>query len=471
MPNQQIGAAAARLGTEKVGKLLLQFSIPAIVGMLVQALYNIVDRFWVGRGVGEIALGGLSLCLPLMTITMAFSMLFGMGSANLISLRLGEGKKDEAENALNHNLLLLAGFGLLMMVLQLRFLDPLMSILGAQPGSQSLVYARSYYAIICYGQIFSMVGFGFSNCTRAQGFPNITMIGMFIGAGLNMILDPIFIILMGWGVEGAAWATIISQTASCIFLLIFAVNKRAVVRLHPSHFHPSWKIVMTIIAFGSSQFLMQFVMSAIQLLVNSSFGWYGARDLGVANGGDIALSGANIVGSVTMLVLMPIFGLNQGGQPIMGFNYGAKQYRRVLQAFKCVVIAATAITTVGWLVCQLFPQEIIRLFAPHGSPALMRFAPLAMRAQNVFLLTVGFQIVAGNMFVVTGRPKMSIFLSLIRQMIVLIPCLLIFGRLWGLWGILAAQPVSDFIALLIIGIVTIREVKHLQKAALGEQQG
>jgi putative MATE family efflux protein len=242
--------AADRLGTEGVGRLLWRFSLPAITGMLVNALYNVVDRVFVGRGVNEVALGGLSLVMPLMTVSMAFAMLFGVGSANMISMRLGQGRREDAENALNHCLRLLIIAGLCTMGAGLLFIDPLLSILGAQEGSAALGYARNYYRIILLGQVFSMVGFGFSHCTRAQGFPTITMISMFIGAGMNIVLDPLFIFVFGWGVEGAAWATIISQFVSAIWILSFNLGKKAVIRLRLRTFRLSPAIIFQIMAFG-----------------------------------------------------------------------------------------------------------------------------------------------------------------------------------------------------------------------------
>jgi putative MATE family efflux protein len=456
--------AASRLGMENIGKLLIRFSIPAITGMIVNALYNVVDRIFVGRGVNEVALGGLSLVLPLMTISMAFSMLFGIGAANMISIRLGQGRRDEAENALNHCFWLLIGVGIILMTVELIFLDPILSLLGAQEGSVSLGYARSYYRIILFGQVFLMVGFGFSHCTRAQGFPTITMLSMFIGAGMNIILDPIFIFIFGWGVEGAAWATIISQLAAAVWILSFNFSKKAVIRLRLKTFKPALNIVGQIMIFGSAQFFLQFAMSAVQLIFNSSMGWYGVAALGVANGGDIALSGMNINGSITMLILMPIFGINQGAQPILGFNYGAKKYHRVLKTYLGAVSAATAVATVGFILAELFPVQLVRLFAPNGSPALMSFAPRAMRIMMLLLPLNGFQIVSANFFVVTGRPKTSIVLSMLRQCIALIPCILIFGRLWGLWGATAAAPVADGFSFLCTGIMIIFELKKLRSA-------
>jgi putative MATE family efflux protein len=454
--------AAARLGTDPVGKLLLRFSIPAITGMLVNALYNVVDRIFVGQGVNEIALGGLSLVLPLMTIAMAFAMLFGIGAANMISMRLGEGRRQDAENALNHCFFLLCGIGLLITAAGLIFLEPILSLLGAQDGSEALGYARNYFRIILYGMVFFMLGFGFSHCTRAQGFPTITMISMILGAVLNIILDPIFIFVFNWGVEGAAWATIISQFVSALWILWFNISKKAVIKLRLKSFRPSLEIITQIMAFGSAQFLLQFLMSAVQLLYNTSMGWYGAEALGVANGGDIALSGMNINGSIMMLILMPVFGINQGAQPILGFNYGAKKFNRVLRAYIGAIAAATAICILGFAVAELFPVQLVRIFAPAGSPAMMRFAPRAMRIMLLLLPLTGFQIVSANFFVVTGRPKVSIFLSMLRQCIALIPCMIIFGKVWGLWGVVASAPVADTAAFFFTGVMIIFELRKLR---------
>ena len=453
--------AASRLGTEPVGKLLLQFSIPAITGMLTNALYNVVDRVWVGRGVNEIALGGLSLVLPLMTITMAFSMLFGIGSANLISMRLGQGRKKDAENALNHCFFLLVIVALLLMFLELIFLDEILRRMGAGAGTGTLDYARRYYRIILYGHVFMMVGFGYSHCTRAQGFPKITMLAMIIGAGTNMILDPIFILVFGWGVEGAAWATIISQLLSAVWILSFNLSKKSVIHLNFKNFRPSLRTVLDIMSFGSSSFLLQFAMSTVQLLINMSLGWYGAGTLG-EGGGDIALSGLNINMSITMLIFMPIFGINQGAQPILGFNYGAKKFDRVRKAFLLAITGATGICLLGFSMGQLIPHLLIRIFTPEGSPTLLHFAPIALKVLTITMPINGFTVIATNFFVVTGRPKISIFLSMLRQVIALIPCLLIFGRIWGLWGVVAAVPSADTFAFICTGLMILTELRKLK---------
>jgi len=460
---QQKPDAANRLGTDSIASLLFKFSIPAITGMVVNALYNIVDRIFIGHAVNEIALGGISLVLPMMTIGLAFSMLFGIGAANMISMRLGQGKRHEAEKAINHCFFLLIGAGILMTFLGLLFLDNILSVMGAAKGSEALAFAREYFRITLYGTVFSMLSFGLSHCTRAQGFPKITMIGMILGAVLNIIFDALFILVFQWGVEGAAWATVVSQFIVTVYILFFAMSRKAIVKLKPRIFKPEIAIILQIMAFGSAQFLLQFLMSAVQLLNNMSMGWYGAAALRVENGGDIALSGMNIFGAILMLILMPVFGINQGAQPILGFNYGAQKFDRVLRAYLGAIAAGTLICVFGFTVVMIFPVQLVRIFAPDGSPALMEFAPRAMRTMMLLLPLSGFQVISTNFFVVTGRPKISIFLSMLRQCIALIPCILIFGRVWGLWGVIAAAPVADGFSFLITSFLIFFEIKKLRR--------
>ena len=232
------GDAATRLGVEPVGKLLAQFSLPAMTGMIVNALYNIVDRIFVGRAVGEAALGGLALVMPVMTIVMAFSVLFGIGSANLISMRLGQERREEAENALNHCFWLLILSGALLTVLGVLFIEPILSMLGAQEGSASVDYARRFLRIILFGAVFFMMGLGFSHCTRAQGFPTVSMLSFVLGAAVNVVLVPIFLFVCGWNVEGAALGTVIAQAATVVFILAFGFSKKAVLRLRPFSIKP-----------------------------------------------------------------------------------------------------------------------------------------------------------------------------------------------------------------------------------------
>jgi Na+-driven multidrug efflux pump len=335
--------------------------------------------------------------------------------------------------------------------------------LGAQEGSLSLDYGRRYFEIILYGSMFNMVGFGMSHCTRAQGFPLMTMTAMFIGAGMNMILDPLFIFVFHWGVEGAAWATIFSQFCSSSFIVYFVVSKKAVVRLNFKIFKPSLRIVTQIMGFGSANCLMQLAMASVGFVVNWSMSKYGASSLGVENGGDIALSGMNIVQSLAMLILMPTFGINQGAQPVLGYNYGAQKFDRVRRAYNTAVGGASIICILGFIGCQLFSLPLIHIFAPDGSAALIYFAPLALRVGTIILPFIGFQAVSSNFFAVTGRPKVSSVLALLRQVIVLIPCLFIFGRLWGLDGLICATPVADGVAVVVTAVFIVKELKKLGK--------
>jgi len=456
--------AADRLGTEPIGKLLLRFSIPAITGMLVSALYNVVDRIFIGQAVGEMALGGLSLVLPLMTVSLAFAMLFGIGAANMISMRLGQGRKQDAENALAHCFFLLLGTGILMTVLGIIFLEPILSLMGAPEGSEALGYARGYFRVILFASVFGLLSFGLSHCTRAQGFPIITMIALLIGAVLNIVFDALFILVFDWGVEGAGWATVVAQGVSMVWILRFCLGKKAGVRLNLKTFKPSLAIVLQIVSFGSAHFLFQITMSAVQLLYNLSMGWYGATALGVANGGDIALAGQNIVGVIHMLILMPIFGINQGAQPLLGYNYGAKKFNRVMRTYLLAVAAGTVVCTIGFIVTMLFPSQLVGMFVSNGDPVLMYFAPRSMRIMFLLLPTAAFLIISTTFFVVTGRPKISIFLALLRQCLLLVPLIFIFGRSWGLWGVIAAAPVSDTIALFITGTMIFFELRKLRNA-------
>ena len=456
--------AANKLGAEPVGRLLLRFSIPAMTGMVLNALYNVVDRIFVGRGVGEIALGGLSLVNPLMTLTMAFSMLFGLGAANMISMRLGQKRRGDAESALRHGFCLLILSSALIILVEVLFFDHIIALLGAKGDSLALGYAERYYRIILGGTAFFMVSFGLSHCARAQGFPLISMIGMIIGALTNTALDPLFIFGFGWGVEGAAWATLISWTLSSIWVLRFCAGKKALIRLRLVRERPSWAVMRSILSFGSPQFLMQIAIAAVLLLFNYSMGWYGVAALGREDGSDIAQAAMNVVQTVTMLILMPVFGINQGAQPVLGFNYGAKNFARVKKAFLGAVAAASIICVAGFLVVEIAPVFIVRLFAPEGSREFIELSAWALRIANLSLAIDGFQIVSSNMFVVTGRPRTSIVLSLTRQVLALIPLMLIFGRLWGLHGVVYSMPAADIISAALTAVFVVIELKKINAA-------
>ncbi len=459
---------ANRLGVKPIPKLLLSFTLPAITGMIVNALYNVADRIFVGQGVAEAAIGGLTVAGPPMMVSFAFAMLFGPGAANLISLRLGEKRKEDAQQILNHCFVLLAIAGVIIMGIGLLFTKQILVLFGGQEGSASLEYAIQYYRIVLLGTPFQLIGFGMSHSTRAQGFPKMTMIAMLIGAITNIILDPIFIFAFKWGVEGAAIATVIAQFFSMTFILYFVLSKKAILRLSLKGFKLKLPITGQIMAAGSAQFALNLAASFVSLLYNVNISSAGIAYFGSETGGDSALTAIGIINSFSMLIMMPVFGINQGAQPLLGYNYGAKQFKRVLETLKYAVIAATVLTCLGFVFSVGFPSQVLWLFAPDATSELKTIATIAIRLTFMFFPVIGFQVVFSNYFIVTGKPKISMFLTLSRQLIVLAPCILIFSHFWGLMGIIWAAPVSDLVSTVLTLILSAREIKRLKIQAEGE---
>lgn len=437
---------AERLGQDRILPLLLSFSIPAIVGMLVQALYNVVDRIFVGNGVGPLGLAGLAVVFPVMLVQMGFSMLIGLGATALISIRLGEGRRADAEKIMSNALGMLVLIALVLTVLGIAFLDPLVRVLGAS--ELVLPFAEDYLSIILYGTVFQAVGFGLYHMIRAQGHPKTAMASMIVGAITNTILDPIFIFVLGWGVKGAAVATVLSQIVSAIWVLAFFLQGKSQLKLDLRNaFKIEWPVVLQIVAIGFSPFAMQLAASLQNLILNQSLAAYG---------GDLAISAMGIVFSVNTLFLMPVFGINQGSQPVIGYNYGAKQYARVREAFFWAVAGATILVTLGFLSTRLIPVQLVSLFGKHD-PELMDLGIRTMKLVMLFFPIIGLQIVGANYFQAVGKPKKSAFLSLSRQVLLLIPLLLILPRFRGLNGVFLAFPIADGAATMITGSLLKRE--------------
>lgn len=454
---QKVDNRSKRLGEEKVLSLLIKFSIPAVVGMLVNALYNVVDRIFVGRGVGSLAIAGIVVGFPLMILLMAFGMLIGIGGTALVSIRLGEGKKEEAEKILGNSLILLAVIPVIIIVLGLLFMDTILGWFGASEAV--LPYAKSYLTIILYGAVFQTVGFGLNNFIRGEGNPQMAMMTMLIGAILNTVLDPIFIFTFNMGIEGAALATIISQAVSAIWVLHYFLKGKSLLKFRRSNLKLDMSIVKGIIAIGLAPFALQIAASVQTAIMNTSLLRYG---------GDVAISGMGVINSIAMLILMPVFGINQGAQPIIGFNYGAKKFDRVKSALKLAIAAATIVVLTGYIGVMLFPHELIRMFNDKDD-ALIEFGVRAIRIFLIFLPIIGFQIVSSNYFQAVGKPKKAMFLSLSRQVIILIPSLLILPTFFGLNGILYAGPFSDLVASVVTGILLFNELRHLEEKHLEMQ--
>ncbi len=444
---------AQRLGSEPIIRLLIKFSIPAMVGMIVNALYNIVDRIFIGRGVDSVAIGGIFVGMPLMLILMAFAMLVGIGGNTLVSIRLGEDKKEEADKIANNSLLLLFGIGIVLSITGHIFLKPILVLFGAS--ESNIGYAMDYLRIILIGAPFQAVGFGMNNFIRGEGNPKIAMFTMLIGAILNIILDPIFIFVFNMGVQGAALATIISQFVSAMWVLRYFLSGKSILTIGIKYMKLEFNIVKKIITNGFAPFSMQIAASMVTALYNNNLQTYG---------GDLAVSTMGVINSVSMMILMPIFGLNQGAQPIMGFNYGARNYDRVKKALIYSIIAATTITSFGFIIVQFFPDLIVKLFVgeTENAPKMMEIAIPAMKRVLMMLPILGFQIISTSYFQATGRPKQAMLLSLSRQVLFLIPLILILPPIFGLIGVWSAGPTADLLSSLVTAVLIIGSIKHLK---------
>ena len=431
----------------------MKFSIPAIVGMLVNALYNVVDRVFIGQipgGVGKIALSGVTVTFPIATIILAFGMLVGIGTAALVSIKLGQQKKEEAEHILGNALTLIILISITVTVVGLIFLEPMLLKFGASEAT--LPYAKQYITIILIGVVFQNVGFGLNNTIRSEGNPRIAMYTMLIGGILNTILDPIFIFVFHMGVRGAAIATVISQAVNTIWVLSYFFSGKSVLKIRYKNLKLKTKVVKSIFAIGLSPFSMQIAASVVAIISNRSLAKYS---------GDLAIGAMGVITSTSMLVLMPIFGINQGAQPIIGYNYGAKRFDRVKHALKLAILAATAITTTGFIIIQLFPKQLISIF--NKDPELLSIGIHGIRIYLFMLPIVGFQIVSSSYFQAIGKAKVSIFLSLSRQVIILIPLLFTLPRFFDLDGVWMSGPSSDAISSVLTAIFLFIEMKHLNE--------
>lgn len=441
-----------RLGEEKISKLLRTFSIPAIVGMIVNTLYNIIDRMYIGNidGVGQLAITGVGITMPIMTIILAFGMLIGIGTAARVSLKLGEHDKESAEKHLGNAFTLILIISIIITVVGLMFMDKILYVFGASEATE--IYARQYMQIIFVGTIVNMLSFGLNHSIRSDGNPKVAMFSMLIGALTNIILDPIFIFGLNMGVRGAAIATVISQIVTTVWILYYFTKGSSVIKLRTKNMILDKVIILSIFSIGMSPFSMQVAASIVQVLANNSLKQYG---------GDLAIGAMTIVSSISMIFLMPIFGLNQGSQPIIGYNYGAKKYHRVKETVKYGSIIATIIVMVGWLVIQLAPGLLIKIF--NSDPKLVSIATTGLRVYLFMLPVIGFQIISSNYFQSIGKAKISMFLSLLRQVILLIPCLIILPKIFGLNGIWLSGAISDALSSLITGILFYNSVRKLKE--------
>lgn len=441
-----------QLEESNIFSLILKFSGPAVVGMLVMSIYNIVDRVYIGWGVGMLGIAGITVGFPLMMMNMALGMLVGIGATSLISIRLGARKSDEAEKIMGNAVTLLVIISLAFTVFGFLFLTPLLRLFGAS--SSVLPYAKDYMSIILFGTVLQSVGFGVNNFIRAEGNPNRAMFTMMIGAVSNIILDPIFIFVFDMGVAGAATATVISQGISALWVLSYFFKGHSLLKFRRVNLKPELPVVKNIVSIGSASFLQQIVTSLILIIINNSLLKYG---------GDVAVSAMGVIHSAITIMLMPIVGISQGVQPIIGYNYGARRYERVQRALLQAALVATGIVMVGYLLVILAPEMFTRLFTSEAE--LIDVGSKGLRLFLAAMPFLGFQIVGANYFQAVGKPRHTVFLNLCRQVILLIPALLILPRFLDLRGVWLAGPVADFGATVLTAFLVFLEYGDLSKRA------
>ncbi len=432
-----------------IPRLILKFFIPAFIGVFINALYNVVDRIFIGQGVGSVALSGVSVTFPVMLIVMGFGMLIGIGAGVLVSINLGKHDMHKAEQVLGSSFLLMLLVSVLITVIGFSIKNSMLQSFGAT--TETIQYANDYLDIILAGTVFQVVGFSLNNIIRAEGNPRIAMVSMIISAGTNMILNPVFIFGFGWGVKGSALATVISMVGLTVWVLLHFRSSKSVVKLKFENIKLNRKIVLEILAIGMSPFFMQIANSVVQGIINTKL---------IAFGGDLAVGAMGIVNSVLTLIIMAIVAINMATQPIISYNYGAKSYGRVKETLRLAIIMATVIAGFSFALVESFPGNIVKLFNSSDS-GLLDFGKEGLRLSLLALPFVGFQVVIGNFFQSMGKAKIALFLTLNRQVILLIPLLFILPHFFGLHGIWLAMPISDFCSAIIVVFFLVNHWKKL----------
>lgn len=428
---------------------MMQYAIPAIIAMTASSLYNMVDSIFIGHGVGALAISGLALTFPLMNLAAAFGSLVGVGASTLISVKLGQKDYDTAQRVLGNVLVLNVIIGLLFTIVTLIFLDPILYFFG---GSDATVgYARDYMVVILLGNIITHIYLGLNAVLRSAGHPQKAMYATIATVLVNTLLDPLFIYVFDWGIQGAAIATITAQVLALIWQFKLFSNKNELLHFHKGIYRLKKKIVYDSLAIGMSPFLMNLAACFIVILINQGLQKYG---------GDLAIGAFGIVNRLVFIVVMIVMGLNQGMQPIAGYNYGAQQYLRVRKVLIVTIVAATLVTTFGFLVGMLMPELAVSIFTTDEE--LIRLAAKGLRITVVFFPIIGFQMVTSNFFQSIGMASKAIFLSISRQVLILIPCLLILPRYYGQFGVWVSMPVSDITASLIAGSMLVWQMKKLK---------
>ncbi|MBQ8553773.1 MAG: MATE family efflux transporter [Alistipes sp.] len=444
------------LGTDSISKLLFRYAMPAIIAQVAASLYNIVDSIFVGQGVGPLAITGLALTMPMMNLSAAFGAMVGAGSAALTSIRLGQGNKAAAENILGNVVLLNVVLGMAIMLFGLVYIDELLYFFGAS--DQTLPYAREYMRIILYGNTITHLFHGLNNMLRVAGYPNKAMTITIISVMLNAVLDALFILGLDWGIAGSAWATVLSQTVSLVLLFAHFMRRDSFLRFHREAFHFHWDLVKGITTIGMAPFMIQTCACVVVILVNTTLQRYG---------GDLSIGAYGIANRVAFLFTMVVLGFTQGMQPIVGYNYGARKYDRALKTMWLTVGWSVATTTLGFLVCEIFPHQVVGMFVSEDgsgdATALIDASVRGLRILVAMLPIVGFNIVAGNFFQHIGKPKRAILLSVSRQMLFIVPLLFFLPPIYGVDGVWYAIPIADFVSTALAAVLLLLQIRKLRQ--------
>lgn len=464
------------LGTDSLGKLLAKYSIPAIIAMASSSLYHIIDSIFIGHGVGGAAISGMAVTLPIMNIASAFGAMVGVGAAARISIRLGEGNKRAAEDILGNAVLLNMVLGIGIMLVFLFFLDPILLFFsGGEASAETLDYARRFMRIIMFGNIITHLYLGLNEQLRASGYPRKAMFIMLLSMALCTILNPLFIFGFGWGIEGSAIATIIAQSIALMVQLHHYTSDKSFLRFKRRSFRFKRSIVANIISIGMAPFLLNVCASLVTRFMNTAllrYGGTGAYDVISAatfdgEVGDVYVGAYGIMNRVLLLFIMVANGFNQGMQPIVGYNYGAKQYGRVIKTLKYTIICASCVTTIAFLIGFFFPNEVAAAFVDteHGAAdkAMVEVVAQGLGVAMLLFPLVGFQIVAGGFFQYIGRAPLAMFLSTTRQLLFLLPLLLILSPEYGAMGAWSAMPMADAASVLVAATLLFVQIRKLSK--------
>ena len=445
------------LGSKRIGPLLAKLAVPSTIGLLVNSLYNVVDTIFVGRGVGTLAIAGIGIVFPIQMIIMAIAQLFGMGAASMVSRSLGKKNYDRASNIAGNSFIASFALGTFAAIVVFILLNPILRVFGAT--ENILPFARDYLSIVAFGFIFFPFVVSSNNLIRAEGAAKNAMTVMIVAAGVNIILDPIFIFGFNMGIKGAAYATIIAQFSGFLYIILYYILGRSSLSIKLHHFKIRWLMIKEMVSLGFASFIRQVSMSILIIVVNNSLRAYG---------GDITIAVFSVVNRVVMFVTMPLFGIVSGAQPMIGFNYGANNMGRVKESLKTSVLSTVVIGAVFFIIFMAIPSKIINLFSTDAELINMGIFPLRM----IMLLFpfIGFQVIGSGFFQSIGKARPSIVLSFTRQILFLVPLVLLLPLLLGINGIWIAFPIADLLAIIVTGILIYRELREINKLQIALEE-